>query len=126
MKITKTVIIAIMFFILSAEIAYSSNVMTSVLDGARADLKLDEKQKTIEVYLSGVNTGKTITDASVTAIVRLPGNGKKEITLAGMKMGEVFSYMNSLDTAKKGDHIFRIKVLRGKKELIFSFTFKRE
>lgn len=126
MKILKAVIIAAIFFILPAEIAYSSNAMTSVLHGTKAGLKLDEKQKTIDVYLSDVNTKKAITDASVTAIVRLPGNEKKEITLTGMKMGEEFSYMNSLDTAKKGDYIFRIKVLRGKRELIFSFTFKRK
>ena len=126
MKIIKAVIIAAVFFILSAGIAYSSGIMTNVLDGVKADLKLDEKQKTIDLHLSDVNTKKAITDASVTAMVRLPGNEKKEITLTGMKMGEEFSHMNSLDTAKKGDYIFRIKVLRGKKELIFSFAFKRE
>ncbi|MFZ3073243.1 MAG: hypothetical protein WA162_08370 [Thermodesulfobacteriota bacterium] len=125
MKITKAALIATMFFILSAEIAYSSGIMTSVLDGTRADLKLDEKQKTIDVYLSDIKTKKAITDASVIALVRLPNGEKKEITLTGMEMNGMFSYMNSLDTAKKGDYIFRIKVLRGKKELIFSFTWKR-
>ena len=120
------VIIAAMFFIFSAHAAYSSGIMAKVLDGTKAGLKLDEKQKTIDLYLSDVNTRKAITDASVTAIVRLPGGEKKEIALSGMKMGEEFSYMNSLDTAKKGDYIFRIKVLREIKELVFSFAFKRE
>ena len=92
----------------------------------KSGIKLDEKQRTIDLYLSDVNTRKAITDASVTAIVRLPGGEKKEIALSGMKMGEEFSYMNSLDTAKKGDYIFRIKVLREIKELVFSFAFKRE
>src|SRR3972149_1356229 len=121
MKTAKAVIIAAMFFVLWAGVAHSSDVMTAVLNGTKADLKIDKKQKTIEVYLSGVETKKAITDAEVIALVRLPNNEKKEITLSGMEMDKVFSYMNSLDTAKKGDYIFRIKVLRDKKEFIFSF-----
>ena len=49
---------------------------------------------------------------------------KKGKELFGMKMGEDFSFMNTLDMSKKGSYSFAIAVEAGKKKVKFNFRYE--
>lgn len=97
--------------------------MTKNAEGIEATLKINESKGMIDLYLSDSNTRKQIADARVRATVRLPGGGKIEKELMGMKMGGAFSYMNTLDMSAAGEYIFGITVESGKKTAKFKFSY---
>jgi len=74
-----------------------------------------------DLLLVGAASGRAVTDALVTATVVYP-NGQKHVKeLMGMKMGEDYSYMNSIDMSTKGTYTFHIIAKVGKKTVKFDF-----
>ncbi|MEK7772705.1 MAG: hypothetical protein AAB307_00030 [Deltaproteobacteria bacterium] len=123
----RTMMIAALFLMVFHAVTGMRNAaagdMTGNAEGIRATLEIDASKGTIDLYLSDSNTGKQITDAKVMATVKLPGGGKIEKELMGMKMGEAFSYMNAFDMSKAGEYIFGITVESGKKAAKFKFSY---
>ena len=96
--------------------------VSRVKDGIKATLKLSPRM--VDLLLVDATTGRTLTDAKVKAVIILPDGAKVEKDLIGMKMGDVFSYMNSLDTSRKGTYRFDIvTTIEGRK---ISFDFDHE
>lgn len=81
-----------------------------VVDGIKATLKVTASQNMIDLILSDAKTGKSITNAKVSAFMKGPDGKVLEKELMGMKMGEEFSFMNTLDMSRKGSYSFDITV----------------
>jgi hypothetical protein len=95
--------------------------VSSVKDGVKATLKVSPK--VVDLFLLDAESGKELTGATVTAVITLPSGGEVEKSLMGMKMGEVYSYMNSLDASRKGTYRFEILVVIDGKEKKFDFSY---
>jgi hypothetical protein len=74
----------------------------------------------IDLFLS--DGGKEITDAKVRASVTFPDGTKVEKELIGMKMGEAYSFMNSLDMSMPGRYSFDISIKSSDRSIKFDFT----
>lgn len=105
---------------LPAQAIASEAVKTS--DGIKAVLRLDPAKSMVDLYLSDAKTGKEITSGRVKAVITMPDGEKIEKELMGMKMGEVFSFMNSLNMSRKGRYVFDITVDTGKTRVRFNFS----
>ena len=103
----------------SAGLAETS-IMSS--DGVKAILKTDPAKKMVDLFLSEQTTGKEITEAVVKASVTLPDGTKIQKDLIGMKMGEAYSFMNSLDMSRPGRYSFVIFIKSSGKSIKFEFT----
>lgn len=91
-------------------------------EGVRAVLKTDPAKKMIDLFLSELPSGKEITEAKVRAEVTFPDGRKVEKDLIGMKMGEAYSFMNSLDFSKPGRYSFDITMESSGRSARFEFT----
>jgi hypothetical protein len=91
-------------------------------NGVKAVLKTDRAEKMVDLVLSEQSSGKEITDAKVTASVRLPDGRKAKKELIGMKMGDAYSFMNSLDMSLPGRYSFDIEIKSPGKTTRFEFT----
>jgi hypothetical protein len=91
-------------------------------EGVKAVLKTDPAKKMIDLFLSELPGGKEITDAKVRASVAFPDGTKVEKELIGMKMGDAYSFMNSLDMSMPGRYSFDIKIDYSGKSIKLGFT----
>lgn len=89
--------------------------------GIKAVLKVDPAKSMVDLYLSDSSTRKEITNAKVRATIILPKGDVVEKELIGMKMGDVFSFMNTLDMSRKGRYRFEVTVEAGKTRVKFDF-----
>lgn len=115
----------LMFVLLIAAIPVicSASEVAKTSGGIKAVLKVDPAKSMVDLYLSDSKTRKEIKDAKVKVTITLPNGEKVEKELMGMKMGESFSFMNSLDMSRKGIYIFDITVEVGKATHKFNFHY---
>jgi hypothetical protein len=78
----------------------------------------------VDIVLSDAKTGKSITKAKVNAVVTNPDGTKQVKELMGGKMGEQFSFMNTLDLSKKGAYKLDAAADIDGKKVKFSFKFE--
>ncbi len=114
--------IAGLFFVAALSIfavnhASAATRITKTVDGIKATLTISPNM--LDLLLVDSGTGRTITDAKVHARVVHPKGHKVKKELVGMKMGDVYSYMNSVDTSQPGTYTFHIVIERGKKTVHF-------
>lgn len=102
--------------IVSAETSATSS------GGVKGVLKTDPDRKMVDLFLSELPGGKEITDAKVRARVTFPDGRKVEKDLLGMKMGEAYSFMNSLDMSKPGRYSFNISIESSGRSIRLEFT----
>lgn len=104
-----------------------------ISDGIKGRLKVTPAMSMIDFYLADARTGEVITGVKVRVMITKPDGKKVEKDLPGMKMGEVFSYMNTLDFSLKGVYTFditaEVKKKIGEKDfdkerVTFSFTYE--
>jgi len=91
-------------------------------DGVKAVLKTDRAKKMVDLFLSEAKSGKEITKAKVTASVKMPDGKTVRKELLGMKMGDAYSFMNSLDMSVPGRYSFDIEIRSSGKTMKFEFT----
>ncbi len=91
--------------------------------GIKATLKVTLSKNMFDLILEDAKTGKAITEADVNAKVQMPDGSLIEKKLTGMKMGEMFSFMNSLDMHLKGTYRFEVFVKGGGKDVQFNFQY---
>ena len=91
--------------------------------GIKATLKVTPSKNMVDLILEDAKTGKAITEADVNAKVQMPDGSLTEKKLTGMKMGEIFSFMNSLDMHLKGTYRFEVFVKGGGKDVQFNFQY---
>lgn len=98
--------------------------MIKTSNGVKAVLKIDVSKSMVDLYLYDMakNLTNPIKDAKVMADITAPSGKKVQKELIGMKMGEVFSYMNTLDMSEKGRYSFDISVQSGKRRAAFNFA----
>ena len=97
---------------------------TKVVEGITGRLKIAPTMHMLDLYLSDAKTGKVIDEAQVRAVITMPDGKKIEKELSGMEMGDVFSFMNTVDLSQKGKYSLNIEVEVGKKKVIFPFTYE--
>ena len=100
-----------------------SEAVSKVEKGIKATLKVTPSKNMVDLILEDAKTGKAITEADVNAKVQMPDGSLIEKKLAGMKMGEMFSFMNSLDMHAKGTYRFDISVRTGNRDIQFNFQY---
>lgn len=129
-KIKSTAIIALggLFFCSQIALAHMKHDMpageSKVSEGIKATLIVAPSKGMVDLVLVGAKDGKTVTAAKVAAQIKGPDGNVQNKDLLGMKMGEVFSYMNTLDMSKKGSYSFDISVEIGKKKVKFDFVYE--
>lgn len=124
-NILKTVIVlAGVVAPLLAQTVFAQTEETKVADGIKATLNVVTSSNMVDLMLISSKTGKVITDAKVFTKIKGPDGMVQEKDLLGMQMGEVFSYMNNVDMAKKGSYSFDISVEIGKKKVKFNFVYE--
>lgn len=121
MKI-KTILLLIVFSLGLWPVAAQAETSIKASDGVKAVLKTDPAKKMIDLFLSEVPGGKEITDAKVTASITFPDGKKVEKDLIGMKMGEAYSFMNSLDMSRPGRYSFDIVIKSSGRSIKIEFT----
>jgi hypothetical protein len=90
--------------------------------GIEAVLRPDAARSMVDLYLKDAKTGRPIIDAKAEAIVRLPSGREIRKELMGMKMGDAFSYMTTLDMSEKGEYVFDITASHGGRKASFRFS----
>lgn len=119
----KTTIIFLIIFTLGfypAIVSAETSVKSS--EGVKGVLKTDPARKMVDLFLSELPSGKEITDAKVRASVTFPDGRKVEKDLLGMKMGEAYSFMNSLDMSRPGRYSFDISIESSGRSIRLEFT----
>ncbi|MBI5903291.1 MAG: hypothetical protein HZB84_07420 [Deltaproteobacteria bacterium] len=91
--------------------------------GIKATLKIDLEKSMVDLYLNDAASNRPVTGALVKAAIKTLDGKKIEKELIGMRMGEAFSYMNTLEMSKKGKYKFEIKVDSGGTKIPFSFFY---
>lgn len=121
MKIRTILLLAAFSFGLwPAAVSAGTSVKSS--EGVKGVLKTDPAKKMVDLFLSELPSGKEITDAKVRASVTFPDGRKVEKDLLGMKMGEAYSFMNSLDMSRPGRYSFDISIESSGKTIKLEFT----
>lgn len=121
MKILKILMAALL--LAAIPVVGSASGFAKTSGGIKAVLNVDPAKSMVDLYLSDSKTQKEITGAKVKATIILPKGEKVEKELIGMKMGDAFSFMNSLDMSRKGSYIFDINVEMGKTTHKFNFHY---
>ncbi|MCC6544226.1 MAG: hypothetical protein IT392_06950 [Nitrospirae bacterium] len=98
-----------------------SEGVSKIENGIKATLKVTPSKNMVDLILKDAKTGKLVTEADVNAKIQLPNDSYVEKKLIGMKMGSVFSFMNSLDMSRKGTYYLEITVRAANKEIRFNF-----
>lgn len=114
----------IILLVTEAGFAQTKPEEPKIADGIKAVFKVTPSQNMVDLLLTDTKTDKAITDAKVSAKIKGPDGKIQEKELMGMKMGDVFSYMNTMDMAKKGGYSFDILVEVGKKKTKFNFVYE--
>ena len=99
----------------------TSKGVSKVENGVKATLKVTPSKNMIDLILGDAKTGKPITTADVSAKIQLPDDSHVEKKLIGMKMGDIFSFMSSLDMSRKGTYYFEFFVRSANKDIKFNF-----
>jgi len=116
--------VALILLCLTFVSAVADNVLaaersTKTVDGLTATLSVTPGM--VDLLLVDAGSGTAVTDGEVIATVVRPDGQKRVKALMGMKMGKVYSYMNSLDMSTKGIYTFHITVKAGEKSVNFDF-----
>lgn len=98
-----------------------SDGVSKIEKGIKATLKVTPPKNMIDLILEDAKTGKPITEADVNAKIQLPDDSHVEKKLIGMKMGDIFSFMSSLDMSRKGTYYFEFFVRSANKDIKFNF-----
>lgn len=98
-----------------------SEAVSKVEKGIKATLKVTPSKNMVDLIIEDAKTGKPITEADVNAKIQLPDDSHAEKKLIGMKMGDIFSFMSSLDMSRKGTYYFEIFVRTVDKDIKFNF-----
>ena len=96
---------------------------TSTESGIKATLKVNQSNSMIDLYLVEEKNGAPVTSGKVFAKIKLPDGKIVEKELMGMKMGQEYSFMNSLDLSLKGKYAFDISVSAGSRLARFDFIY---
>ena len=129
-KIRSTAIIVLAGLLFSSQIALAQMEHdmpageSKVANDIKATLAVTPSKSMVDLVLVGAKDSKTITAAKVAAQIKGPDGNVQKKDLLGMKMGEVFSYMNTLDMSKKGSYSFDIVVEVEKKKVKFNFVYE--
>ncbi|MBI5942737.1 MAG: hypothetical protein HY864_00070 [Chloroflexi bacterium] len=94
---------------------------TKIEKGIKATLKVTPSKNMVDLILEDAKTGKAITKADVNAKVQMPDGSLIKKKLTGMKMEEMFSFMNSLDMHLKGTYSFDVFIKTGGKDVQLNF-----
>ncbi|MBI5468364.1 MAG: hypothetical protein HY891_04450 [Deltaproteobacteria bacterium] len=121
MKILKILMFTLL--IAAMPVIGSASEVAKTSGGIKAVLNVDPAKSMVDLYLSDSKTQKEISGAKVKAAITLPNGEKVEKELMGMKMGDSFSFMNTLDMSRKGSYIFDITVDLGKTTHKFNFHY---
>lgn len=97
---------------------------TKVVDGIKATFKVTPSMSMVDIVLSDAKTGKEITKAKVTGVVTNPDGTTQTKELVGGKMGEQYSFMNTVDLSRKGKYSLDIRVEVDKKKVSFNFGYE--
>jgi len=98
-----------------------SDGVSKIEKGIKATLKVTPSKNMVDLILEDAKTGKPITEADVNAKIQLPDDSHVEKKLIGMKMGDIFSFMSSLDMSRKGTYYFEFFVRSANKDIKFNF-----
>ena len=98
-----------------------SDGVSKIEKGIKATLKVTPSKNMVDLILEDTKTGKPITEADVNAKIQLPDDSHVEKKLIGMKMGDIFSFMSSLDMSRKGTYYFEFFVRSANKDIKFNF-----
>ena len=98
-----------------------SDGVSKIEKGIKATLKVTPSKNMVDLILEDAKTGKPITEADVNAKIQLPDDSHVEKKLIGMKMGDIFSFMNSLDMSRKGPYYFEFFVRSADKDIKLNF-----
>ena len=98
-----------------------SDGVSKIEKGIKATLKVTPSKNMVDLILEDAKTGKPITEADVNAKIQLPDDSHVEKKLIGMKMGDIFSFMSSLDMSRKGTYYFEFFVRAANKDIKFNF-----
>ena len=98
-----------------------SDGVSKIEKGIKATLKVTPSKNMVDLILEDAKTGKPITEADVNAKIQLPDSSHVEKKLIGMKMGDIFSFMSSLDMSRKGTYYFEFFVRSANKDIKFNF-----
>ena len=129
-KIRSTAIIVLAGLLFSSQIALAQMEHdmpageSKVANDIKATLAVTPSKSMVDLVLVGAKDSKTITAAKVAAQIKGPDGNVQKKDLLGMKMGEVFSYMNTLDMSKKGSYSFVIAVEVKKEKVKFNFVYE--
>lgn len=96
--------------------------MTKTENGIKAYLNVDPSRSMVELYLADAKTQDVLTVAKVRLKAILPDGTLVEKDLIGMKMGPVFSFMNTVDLSLKGRYSFDIIIDTGEKTATLKFS----
>jgi hypothetical protein len=96
---------------------------TATEAGIKATLKVNRPNSMVDLYLADEKTGMPVTSGKVLAEIKLPDGKTVEKELIGMKMGQEYSFMNSLDLSLKGKYAFDISVSAGSRRARFDFIY---
>ncbi|MBI5827350.1 MAG: hypothetical protein HZB22_06450 [Deltaproteobacteria bacterium] len=123
MKSMKVAVSLLILFLISPAMANGWESPEKKSGGVKAILKIDPEKSMVDLYLNDAVSNRPITGALVKAAIKTPDGGEIEKELIGMRMGEAFSYMNTLEMSKKGKYSFEIKVDSGGTKVPFSFFY---
>ncbi len=98
-----------------------SEAVSKVEMGIKATLKVTPSKNMVDLILEDAKTGTPVTVADVNAKIQLPDDSHVEKKLIGMKMGDIFSFMSSLDMSRKGTYYFEFFVRSSNKDIKFNF-----
>lgn len=110
--------------LLFAQALFAQPGETKTVDGIKAALVATPSKNMVDLVLTDSQTGKEIVNAKVFVKIKGPDAKVQEKEFLGMKMGESFSYMNTLDMANKGGYSFEITVETEKKKAKFNFVYE--
>lgn len=122
LKVSVSILLCLIFMSAVVQNALAAMKLTKTVDGFTATLSVSPRMA--DLLLVDAGSGRAITDAVVVATVVHPDGKKSVKKLIGMKMGEVYSYMNSLDMSDKGIYTFHITVKAGEKSVNLDFESK--
>lgn len=123
MKSVKVAVSLLILFLISPVMANGWESPEKKSGNVKAVLKIDPEKSMVDLYLNDAASNRPITGALVKAVIKTPDGKKIEKELMGMRMGEAFSYMNTLEMSKKGSYTFEITVDYGGTKVRFSFFY---
>lgn len=97
---------------------------TAMADGIKAVFKFTPSYSMVDLVLIDASTGQQITKAKVSVDVTDPKGRLQKKELISGKMGEKYSFMNTLDVSEKGSYKVTVFVELDGKRVNYSFGFE--